>query len=59
MNFLGPLDWVFIIIYLLVIAGISIWSIRKSKEAASDYVLANSNLGWFVICASILASNVG
>ncbi|MBX9732720.1 MAG: sodium:solute symporter [Chitinophagaceae bacterium] len=59
MNFLGPLDWVFIIIYLLVIAGISIWSIRKSKESASDYFLANRNLGWFVIGASILASNVG
>ncbi|MCA6439494.1 MAG: sodium:solute symporter [Sediminibacterium sp.] len=59
MNFLGPLDWVFIIIYLLIIAGISIWSIRKSKASASDYFLANRNLGWFVIGASILASNVG
>jgi SSS family solute:Na+ symporter len=58
-NFLGPVDWVFVVIYLLVIAGISIWSIRKSKESASDYFLANLNLGWWVIGASILASNVG
>jgi SSS family solute:Na+ symporter len=58
-NFLGPVDWVFVVIYLLVIAGISIWSIRKSKESASDYFLANRNLGWWVIGASILASNVG
>ncbi|WEK35989.1 MAG: sodium:solute symporter [Candidatus Pseudobacter hemicellulosilyticus] len=59
MNFLGTIDWIFLILYLLVIAGVSVWSIRKSKESASDYFLANRNLGWFVIGASILASNVG
>ncbi|WP_336516669.1 sodium:solute symporter [Pollutibacter soli] len=59
MNFLGPVDWIFIVIYLIIIGGISVWSIRKSKESASDYFLANRNLGWFVIGASILASNVG
>lgn len=59
MNFLGTVDWIFLIIYMLVIAGISIWSIRKSKDSASDYFLANRNLGWWVIGASILASNVG
>jgi len=59
MNFLGTVDWIFVILYLLVIGGISVWSIRKSKETTSDYFLANRNLGWWVIGASILASNVG
>lgn len=59
MKFLGSMDWLFLIIYLLVIAGISIWSIRKSKNSPTDYFLANRNLGWWVIGASILASNVG
>ena len=59
MNFLGTIDWIFVVLYLLVIAAVSIWSIRKSKETTSDYFLANRNLGWFVIGASILASNVG
>jgi SSS family solute:Na+ symporter len=59
MHFLGPVDWLFIILYLGVIAGVSFWSIRKSKETPGDYFLANRNLGWFVIGASILASNVG
>lgn len=59
MQFLGLVDWIFVGLYLAVIAGISIWSIRKSKETTSDYFLANRNLGWFVIGASILASNVG
>lgn len=56
---LGTIDWIFIILYLAVIAGVSVWSIRRSKESPSDYFLANRNLGWFVIGASILASNVG
>src|SRR5215204_7509659 len=59
MNFLGTLDWIFLIAYMLVIAGISIWSIRKAKDSPTDYFLANRNLGWWVIGASILASNVG
>ena len=50
-HFLGPLDWFFIILYLAVIAGVSVWSIRKSKETPGDYFLANRNLGWFVIGA--------
>ena len=57
--FLGSLDWIFLILYMLVIACISIWSIRKSKDSPTDYFLANRNLGWWVIGASILASNVG
>jgi SSS family solute:Na+ symporter len=59
MHFLGPTDWIFVGIYLLIIAGVSVWSIRKSKNSPSDYFLANRNLGWWVIGASILASNVG
>jgi len=58
-HLLGPIDWLFIVLYLAVIAAVSIWSIRKSKASPSDYFLANRNLGWFVIGASILASNVG
>jgi SSS family solute:Na+ symporter len=59
MHFLGPTDWIFVGIYLLIIAGVSVWSIRKSKNSPTDYFLANRNLGWWVIGASILASNVG
>ena len=59
MHFLGPTDWIFVGIYLVIIAGVSVWSIRKSKNSPTDYFLANRNLGWFVIGASILASNVG
>src|SRR5215467_15546900 len=59
MHFLGFEDWIFVGLYLAVIAGISIWSIRRKKDSPQDYFLANRNLGWFVIGASILASNIG
>ena len=59
MHFLGTTDKLFVILYFIVIAGVSVWSIRKSKNSPTDYFLANRNLGWWVIGASILASNVG
>jgi SSS family solute:Na+ symporter len=59
MHFLGTIDLLFVVLYLLIIAGVSVWSIKKSKSSPSDYFLANRNLGWWVIGASILASNVG
>jgi len=59
MHFLGTIDILFLILYLLIIAAVSVWSIRKSKSSPTDYFLANRNLGWWVIGASILASNVG
>nr|RJP63361.1 MAG: Na+/glucose cotransporter [Ignavibacteriales bacterium] len=59
MNFLVTADWLVVGLYFLLIAGISYWSIRRKKNSPKEYFLANRNLGWFVIGASILASNVG
>ena len=35
------------------------WVIRKSKDTADDYFLAGRNLSWWIIGASIFASNIG
>ena len=35
------------------------WVVRKGKDTAADYFLAGRNLGWWVIGASIFASNIG
>jgi solute:Na+ symporter, SSS family len=59
MQLFETLDWIVIILYFLLIAGISIWSMRKKKDSAQDYFLAGRNIGWFVVGTSILASNVG
>src|SRR3954469_4700491 len=53
------LDWVMIAAYFGVLACVAWWVIRKSKNSAADYFLAGRNLGWWVIGASIFASNIG
>ena len=52
-------DWIVIILYFLLIAVVSWWSMKRKKDSASEYFLAGRNIGWFVVGASILASNVG
>jgi SSS family solute:Na+ symporter len=59
MQLFQTLDWIVIGLYFAIIAGISWWSMRQKKDSASEYFLAGRNIGWFVVGASILASNVG
>jgi len=56
---LGSWDWLMIAAYFGILLGISWWVIRKNKDTATDYFLAGRNLGWFVVGASIFASNIG
>lgn len=53
------IDWAVVGLYFAVILGLAWWVILQSKETASDYFLAGRNLGWFVVGASIFASNIG
>ena len=55
----APIDWLMIALYFGVLLGVAWWVIRRSKNTASDYFLAGRNLGWWVIGASIFASNIG
>lgn len=59
MKTLDGLDWVTIAIYFLVLLGIAVWVIRKKQANTEDYFLAGRNVGWFVVGASIFASNIG
>ncbi|NLT67769.1 MAG: sodium/solute symporter [Acidobacteria bacterium] len=54
-----PLDWVVILGYFVVIAGICVWVAKRQKKTSDGYFLAGRELGWFVIGASIFASNIG
>jgi solute:Na+ symporter, SSS family len=56
---LQTLDWIIILIYFGIIAAISYWAMKKKKNSAEDYFLAGRHLGWFIIGASIFASNIG
>jgi SSS family solute:Na+ symporter len=53
------LDWFVIAIYFGILLMVAWWVVRKGKDSAADYFLAGRNLGWWVIGASIFASNIG
>ncbi|AVR46231.1 Na+/glucose cotransporter [Christiangramia fulva] len=59
MQTLDTLDWITISIYFAVLLGIAIWVIQKKQSNTEDYFLAGRNVGWFVVGASIFASNIG
>jgi SSS family solute:Na+ symporter len=56
---LTGLDWLAIVIYFSLLLGVAWWVTRKSKDTAADYFLAGRNLGWWIVGASIFASNIG
>lgn len=56
---LQALDWIVIALYFGVLLGVVVWVVRKSKDNAADYFLAGRNLSWWIIGASIFASNIG
>src|SRR5499427_3384509 len=53
------LDWLAILFYFGILACVAWWVVRKGKENAADYFLAGRNLSWWIIGASIFASNIG
>ncbi len=59
MEMFSTIDWIVVFVYFLAIAGIAAWTMKRKKDTAQEYFLAGRNVGWFVVGASILASNVG
>jgi SSS family solute:Na+ symporter len=59
MSKLQLLDWIVIAGYFALIAGIVVWVMKKQKKTSDGYFLAGRELGWFIIGASIFASNIG
>ena len=59
---LGILDILIIIFYFLVVFYIA-WRVtqkeKSTRETSAGYFLAGRNVGWFVIGASLFASNIG
>src|SRR6266571_3490412 len=59
MGALQSLDWVVIAAYFGIILGIAWWSSKKVKNTSDSYFLAGREMGWFIVGASIFASNIG
>ena len=53
------LDWTVIAVYFLILLSIGWWVIKQKQKSSADYFLAGRNLGWFLVGASIFASNIG
>ncbi len=56
---LGWIDLTVIAGYFMIILGLAWWVIRQRQDTTTDYFLAGRHLGWFIIGASIFASNIG
>ncbi len=54
-----PIDWLAIALYFGILLCVAWWVVRKNKDTAADYFLAGRNLGWWIVGASIFASNIG
>lgn len=52
-------DWSIVGGYFVVLILLAVWVMRQNQDSTSDYFLAGRSLGWFVIGASIFASNIG
>ena len=52
------IDYIVVAIYFALILFVGLYSSRK-KDDSSQYFLANRNLGWFIVGASLFASNIG
>ena len=59
MSTLQTLDWIIIAGYFVLIMGLAWWVIKQREDNSTDYFLAGRNLGWFIVGASIFASNIG
>lgn len=59
MKELVMLDYVVIGLYFLVLFGLALWVILQKHNDTEDYFLAGRNIGWFIVGASIFASNIG
>jgi solute:Na+ symporter, SSS family len=56
---LTAIDWLAIALYFGLLLCVAWWVVKRGKDTAADYFLAGRNLGWWVIGASIFASNIG
>jgi len=59
MSRMSALDWLMIGLYFSVLLCVAWWVVRRRKDSAADYFLAGRNLAWWIIGASIFASNIG
>lgn len=58
-SILETADWWVLGLYFAALMAVAAWVILQKNKDTADYFLAGRNVGWFVIGASIFASNIG
>jgi solute:Na+ symporter, SSS family len=58
-SILETADWWVLALYFAALIAVAVWVILQKNKNTEDYFLAGRNVGWFVIGASIFASNIG
>ena len=53
------LDWITIVGYFGIMLLIVWWVVLQKQRTSTDYFLAGRHMPWFVVGASIFASNIG
>ena len=56
------LDWIVVALYFVAVFGVAfgaLWRQKTGRKTSAGYFLAGRNVGWFVIGASLFASNIG
>jgi SSS family solute:Na+ symporter len=59
MAVLQTVDWIVVAAYFVIVLGVAWYIYKKSENTTTGYFLAGRNLGWFIVGASIFASNIG
>jgi SSS family solute:Na+ symporter len=55
-------DWLVVGAYFVLVFGVAIWATRRERtthETSTGYFLAGRHAGWFIVGASLFASNIG
>jgi len=58
-NTFQTLDWIVVALYFVAIGTIAWWVMKQKAKTTTDYFLASRHIAWYVIGASIFASNIG
>jgi len=56
---MSTLDWIVLGLFIVGLAGIVVWVLKKKDKDTADYFLAGRDATWIAIGASIFASNIG
>ena len=59
MNQLQFIDWAVIALYFCATYAVVFWHGKTNRANSTEFFLAGRNAGWFIVGASIFASNIG